>query len=75
MIDKKIKELMKLTDEFLFIEYYSHTGVLMYKIHNEYTGYKEEKWVLCPVSEGIEQALGLAITQIALSKKLFEDES
>ena len=39
-IDQKIEQLTKLTDNFLFIEYYTHKGCDMYKILCEYTKYK-----------------------------------
>lgn len=71
MIDTKINQLLELSDEFLFIEYYTHTNCKMYKIKNIYTKYKEEKIVLSPVSEGIEKALNLAIEQITLFKEKY----
>jgi hypothetical protein len=63
-IDRKVETLRKLTCNFLFIEYYTHTGCDMYKIKNEWTRYSEDKLVLCPVSEGIEKALDLAIIAV-----------
>jgi len=75
MINRKIKKLLALTNEFLFIEYYSHTNCAMYKIKNEHTHFKESIYVLCPVSEGIRKAINLAIKQIAQCKKEFEGES
>ena len=69
MIDKKIAELQKITFNFPFIQYYSHTECDMYKILNEYTNYKEEKLVLCKVSEGFERALDLAIEELKLVLK------
>lgn len=72
-IDEKINELRKLTNNFLFIEYYSHEECEMYKILNEYTKYNEEKLVLCRVSEGIENALDLAIEHIGNAKKEFNN--
>ena len=70
-IDKKVETLRKLTNNFLFIEYYTHSGCDMYKIKNEWTRYAEDKLVLSPVSEGIEKALDLAI----ISVKKWEAES
>ena len=70
-IDEKIKQLLEITDNFLFIEYYSHTGEKMYKINNQFTHYREEKLVLCSVNDGIEEALDLAIEHIAKKKALF----
>lgn len=68
MIDKKINQLRKLTSNFLFIQYYSHTGCDMYKILNEFTFYNEDKVVLCPVDEGIEKALDLALEHLQKRK-------
>lgn len=70
-IDKKILELMELSSNFLIIEYYTHTGVYMYKIRSEYTLYRELKHVLCPVTEGIEKSLDFAISMIKQDKKDF----
>jgi len=67
-IDDKISELIELNNEFLLIEYYSHTQCEMYKIRNVYTEFKEEKIVLCPISDGIEKALDIAISEINKSK-------
>lgn len=71
-IDKKINELRKYTENFLFIEYYSHTQCEMYKILNPYTHYKQDKVVLCPVEDGIAKALDKAIKHIAEQKIMFE---
>jgi hypothetical protein len=60
-IDNKILKLRKLTSNFIFIEFYSHTNSDMYKILNEYTKFRKDKIVLCEISEGIEHALDLAI--------------
>jgi hypothetical protein len=67
-IDRKIERLGKITSNFLIVEYYTHTGKYMYKICNEYTKYKEEKFVLCAVEEGISKALDLAIKTIGEKK-------
>lgn len=67
-IDRKIERLGKITSNFLIIEYYTHTGKYMYKICNEYTKYAQEKFVLCPVNEGISKALDLAIEEISEKK-------
>ncbi len=68
MIDKKITQLWKITSNFLFIEFYSHTNCEMWKILNEYTAYKQDKIVLCSLDEGIEKALDLAIEYIGKKK-------
>lgn len=64
-VDVKIEELLKITDEFIFPAYYSHTDCIMWKIENVYTKWGGETLVLCPVSEGIEKALDLAIEHIS----------
>ena len=71
MIDRKILQLRELTSKFLFIEHYTHTGCDMYKILNEYTKYKEDKLVLCKVTDGIEHALDLALVHITKRKNEF----
>jgi hypothetical protein len=70
-IDKKIANLLKLTDEFLFPAYYSHTGKDMWKIANAYTEYGSETLVLCGVDEGIELALDIAIAEIGKRKEAY----
>lgn len=70
-IDKKINELFDLTNNFIFVEYYSHTNDFMYKIMNEYTDYNQDKLVLSPISEGIEKALDLAIDSISKAKEKY----
>ena len=62
---------MKLTTNFLFIEYYSHTNAVMFKILNEFTTYKEDKVVLCKMSDGIEKALDLAIEKLTHAAEKF----
>ncbi len=44
----------------IFIEYYSHEAEDCYKILLPWTAYREEKMVLCRVSEGLEKAKELA---------------
>lgn len=66
-IDLKIKELMKLNDSFIFIEYYTHTNQDMYKILKTDTEYREEKLVLFSVEEGFEKSLDEAIRQLKLN--------
>jgi len=44
----------------IFIEYYSHLNTDCYKILNPWTNWKEEKIVICPVSDGYEKAKELA---------------
>lgn len=70
-IDRKIEKLMDVTTQFIFIEYYTHTGKAMYKIINPYTDYKEEKLVLCSVNEGIEKALDMAYEQIKKKRDIY----
>lgn len=73
-IDIKIAQLLELTNNFLIVEYYTHSDAYMYKIFNEFTHYNEEKLVLCTVEEGIEEALNLAISYIAKKKAEFFGE-
>jgi len=73
-IDEKIRQLIDLSNEFIFPEYYSHTHCMMWKILNPYTKYKEEKFVLYSVEEGIEKSLDVAIEQISKSKQIFIDQ-
>ena len=72
-IDILIGDLFKITSNFIYAEYYSHTDCVMWKIDNEYTKYAKDKIVLCPVSEGIEKALVLALAMIAKHKNEFEN--
>jgi hypothetical protein len=67
-IDRKIDILLSITSNFIFVEFYSHTQSNMYKIINQFSKLAEDKIVLCPVSDGIEKALDLAIEQISKSK-------
>ena len=71
MIDDKIKKLRELTSNWLIIEFYTHTDCDMYKIKDEFTHYNENKLVLCPVTEGIEEALDLALEHIGIAKANF----
>ena len=67
-VDVKIAELLKITDEFIFPAHYSHTECLMWKIENVFTKWGGETLVLCPIDEGIEKALDLAIEHISLRR-------
>ena len=40
----------------IFIEYYTHEKCDCYKILNPFTGYRQEKLVLCKVDEGLDLA-------------------
>jgi len=71
MIDEKIKQLRAITSNFIFVEFYLHTNCEMWKIMNEYTNYNQDKLVLCPLDEGIEKALDLAIEHIGKRKLIF----
>lgn len=61
----KEEQLKQYTKNSIFEEYYSHSGCDMYKILNEHTKYREDKWVLSPVSEGKLKALDLAILEFS----------
>jgi len=65
-IDNKIHQLLAVTSNFLYIEYYSHANALCYKIDNPYTDFKKDIVVLNTVDEGFESALDLAIKIITL---------
>ena len=71
VIDSKVNQLLSLSDEFIFPDYYSHTGKTMWKISNVYTKYGSETLVLCGVDEGIEKAIDLAIEHISKAKDKF----
>jgi len=74
-IEQLTKQLLELTGtSFVFPEYYSHTSCDMWKIKNPYTKYKEEKLVLCSVEDenGLQKALVIALSQIAMKKEAFE---
>ena len=45
----------------IFIEYYSHTQCDCYKVNLPFTSYGQETMVLCPVTDGIENARRLAV--------------
>ena len=70
-VDDKIKELLSLTDEFIFPASYSHEPCLMWKIENVYTKYSAETLVLCRLDEGILVALDLAIKHITEKRKKY----
>ena len=70
-IDLKVQLLRKLTDNFLYIEYYTHTGGDMYKIVSPYSSYRKMVHVLTSVTNGIEEALDLAIIRLTLDRKEF----
>ncbi len=70
-VDNKIAELLKLSDNCIFVEYYPHADCLMYKIINVFTSYDEDKLVLCPVTDGISKALDMAIKEIQERKQRF----
>ena len=71
MINLKIEQLLRLSDEFIFPAYYSHTGKTMWKISNPYTKYGSETLVLCELESGIENALDLAIESIGKTRDEF----
>ena len=72
-IDKLINKLRSLTDNFLFIEYYSHENFDCYKILDEYSNFKETKIVLCRIDEGFELALRGAIKYFKTIKQKDDD--
>lgn len=44
----------------IFIEYYPHEHSECYKILNPWTIFREEKIVLCPISDGLDKAKEIA---------------
>lgn len=66
--DILIKELFELTEQPLFIEYYSHTSCDMYKIKTNKKYHYKDTLVLCPVSNGINKSLKAAIKYIKFNK-------
>ena len=58
----------------IFSEHYTHEGCECYKVLNPWTRFAEEKFVLCPVSEGFDQACILAteVLSNALASALTE---
>lgn len=70
-LDEKIIKLFTLTNNFLYVDYYSHTNDYMYKIENEYTNFNKDILVLNSVSDGFEKSLDLAIENIAKCKEEF----
>lgn len=74
-IEQLVKELYEITDNFPYIEYYSHENGDCFKIDNEYTQYAKDKIVLCKVSEGIKIALALAVKTIKNRKDNYFNEN
>lgn len=70
-IEQKVLQLVSITSNFLFVEYYSHERADCWKIKNEFTKYNESKLVLCRVDEGFETALDLAIKHLQVAKNKF----
>jgi hypothetical protein len=70
-IDEKIAKLLSITSNFPLVEYYSHERADCFKILNEYTSFREDKIVLCLVSDGFEKALDIAIEQISTAKDAY----
>lgn len=70
-IEQLSKDLVELTGNFIFPEYYPHTNCLMWKILNPFTKYGEEKFVLVHVDDeyGVQKALTIALAKIAASKE------
>jgi hypothetical protein len=70
-IETKVLQLVSITSNFLFVEYYSHERCDCWKIKDEFTEYRESKLVLCKVEEGFEKALDFAIEYLQVSKNKF----
>jgi hypothetical protein len=70
-LQEKINLLLSLSNEFLFIEYYTHTKEYMWKIKNIFTEYSQEKVVLYATNETFEKSLDAAIEYISKAKEKF----
>lgn len=63
-IQELTDELICLSGNYIFPEYYAHTDCLMWKIMNPFTNLKSDKRVLSKIDEPIGQALELAISEM-----------
>lgn len=70
-LQEKINLLLSLSNEFLFVEHYTHTRKDMWKIKNIFTEYNEEKIVLYATDESFEKSLDAAIEYISKAKEKF----
>jgi len=70
-LQEKIDHLLSLSDEFLFVQYYTHARKSMWKIKNIFTEYNEEKVVLYATDEPFEKSLDAAIEHISKAKEKF----
>jgi len=70
-LQEKIDLLLSLSNEFLFVEHYTHTRKDMWKIKNIFTEYNEEKVVLYATDEPFEKSLDAAIEYISKAKEKF----
>lgn len=70
-LQEKIDHLLSLSDEFLFVQYYTHTKKTMWKIKNIFTPYSEERVVLFSTDEPFEKSLDAAIEYISEAKEKF----
>ena len=70
-LQEKIDLLLSLSNEFLFVEHYTHTRKDMWKIKNIFTKYNEEKVVLYATDEPFEKSLDAAIEHISKAKEKF----
>ena len=69
-IDKKIEELLEYT---LQLPYVIHDtdGKLIYLIKNFYTDEDDDVIILCPISDGFEKAIDLAIKEIKAKREFY----
>lgn len=72
-IDSLFKECFDVARVVPFVEYYSHDECDCWKILNVFTKYKQDKIVLCKMSDGIELALTRAIKVISERKNISID--
>lgn len=64
----KIDLLLNLTSKFVYTKYYTHLNSYCWYIENEYTNYKSDSIILCPIGDGFEKAIDLALKYISKSK-------
>lgn len=70
-LQEKIDHLLSFSNEFLFVEHYTHTRKDMWKIKNIFTKYSEERVVLYATDEPFEKSLDTAIEYISKAKEKF----
>ena len=70
-LNKKIRELVELNGDFLYIEYYSHEQKVCWKINNNFTYFNKDVIVLGTLEEDFMTILEKAINVIQKRKSEF----